>query len=380
MRFTGLRALEWNYLLSQMAVGMVTTFGVVYVYRLGESMGRGLIYLVGYYGCQRLATLLLLPVLADKIHQIGFRRVMGLALLGLMVKWLIMAAVTPASHGWLVVAALTGGFFLAGYNLGFEELFVLHNDNKRIGEQIGWFSLLQYLSLILAPVAAGLLMDKIGMGPVFGLGAFLAAVAVVPLWLMPHHPHEKDGMVLEEVAEFVGKEKRFMGTIISWHVTVAIGEFFWPLFVMMIQNSLVFLGALKSGVMVVSGLSAFFLGKVYDTRPLKRGFLIASFFEALIWVWRFTAATPLAAFGIDATGKMLSPVWWLKLKRYSVVVGERTKRSVYGVAQEIGVSLGLLGGLILGTWLIAIFGSDYRLLSVPAALGVIMRAWWMRGR
>src|SRR4030042_4861266 len=86
---SGWVALELNYLFSQLAVGMASMFGIVFVYKLGGSMVQGLLYLVGFYGCQRLLVIMILPFLPKLVPKYGFRRLMAGSLGGEMLKILL---------------------------------------------------------------------------------------------------------------------------------------------------------------------------------------------------------------------------------------------------------------------------------------------------
>ena len=72
-RPTGLEALMVNYPIFHLAAGMMASFGVLYVYLLGDGLMEGLSLILLFFGMQRLVVGLAAPVVAKMISKLGFR-------------------------------------------------------------------------------------------------------------------------------------------------------------------------------------------------------------------------------------------------------------------------------------------------------------------
>ena len=71
---TGMLALEINYALVAMALEMVGGFGVLFVYLLGDSAVNGLWLVLGFYGLQRMVTVLTSVWVGNFVYRRGYRR------------------------------------------------------------------------------------------------------------------------------------------------------------------------------------------------------------------------------------------------------------------------------------------------------------------
>jgi hypothetical protein len=377
-RLSGFLALEINYFLSQLAVGMVTLFGVVFIYRLGATMYQGLLFLIGFYGVQRILVMLELPFLPRIIPKIGYRRLIALSLMAELLKVLSFALTKQVSVWFLVPGAAFGSLYLAAYELGFHGLFLDENDDQRLGEQISMFDVLQNIGLMIVPVFMGILIDKRGFGVLFAFSAVILGLSIVPLLFMRKHHHPKHEYSFAKVANLVTAEPEFTGSVSWWYITMAVSEFFWPIYIVTLGKGYAFLGGLKSLVLLGSSISVYMLGRFYDKRPLKQVFIGASLVEALMWVVRFSVSSAIGLVAADVTGKIMNPVWWLKIRRYELEIGERVEKMVFSVAHELMVSAGLLIGLITGVWLLVLSGGQWSFLAIPAVLGILVSAWLVR--
>ena len=344
---------------------MVTLFGVVFIYRLGGTMYQGLLFLLGFYGTQRLMVMAELPFLPRILPKIGFRWLITGSLVFELLKVLCFALTKSTSVWFLLPASIFGSLYLAGYELGFHGLFLSDNDNRKLGEQISRFDVLQNIGLMMVPFFMGALIDVYGFGVLFAFSAVILGLSIIPLLIMRKHKHPKHAYSFTQVSDLVVAEPEFTGSVSLWYVTMAVSEYFWPVYIVFLGKGFAFLGGLRSLVLLGSSISVYMLGRFYDRRPLKRVFLGASIVEALMWVVRFSASSAIGLVVSDVTGKVMNPVWWMKIRRYELEIGERVEKMVFSVAHELMVSVGLLVGLMVGVWLLVLSGGQWQFLAIP---------------
>jgi hypothetical protein len=374
-RPSGLTALEINYFLSQIAEGMVTTFGIIYIFRLGGNFIHGLMFVLGFYASQRLLVMLMVPFLPRLIPKIGYRWLIALSLAAELVKIILFVLTKSMSVWFLVPAAICGGFYLAAYDLGFHGLFLADNDNDKVGEQIGLFDILQSLGLVITPLFVGILIDKVGFSVMFGLSATVLFLSIVPLLLMHKHKHPKHNYNVNRVVNLISTEPEFTGSLAFWYLTASITDFFWPIYLMTFNLGFAFLGGVKSLVMLGASLSVLGFGKVYDHRPLRRIFKVGTVMQAGVWIFRFLVVSPVGLAITDLAGKVMSPVWWMKIRRYELELGEREEATVFAVAHVLIMSGGMIGGLVMGVWLLAMTQGNWLVLAIPSVLGVLVSGY-----
>lgn len=371
----GFTALTYNYFISQFAMGMVGIFGAVFLFEMFDSWYWGLVLVAGFYIVQRVMVMLLLPVAAELLGKIGYRRMMTLALVALVLRLFVLMETTPDRLWILGLAALAGGFYIAAYYLAFHCLFLDDNNDEQIGTQIGFLSLVRRLALVVSPFAAGLVVEQFGFGVLFGVGIFLLLVSLVPLFAMPHHKHSMRGFSMKKVMGQYEEHPHFTKAVLYFNVSQAVLDIYWPLYLLLILKSYAVLGAVSSGVMIASGVSVYAMGKVYDKRPLHKLFPIVSLLVSVTWGMRFLAQSVSTIVTADMLGRLLNPLWWMKIRRFELRFGERINSMVFGVAHELVTSVGIILGLFVGVILVLFSGGQWGWLLLPGIVGVLFSAW-----
>ena len=370
-RPTGFEALSINFAISQIASGMLGTFGVLYIYSLGKDLLTGLSWILMFFGLQRLVVIICSPMVAKGIARIGYRWMMVWGLLSLAAKsWLMMMV---DSYGWwlLVPALILGGFSIAGYYLGYHGIFLDDNDDEKIGEQAGLVTMAGRLALMVSPFLAGFLVQGYGFGAMFGVATGLLLISLGPLFLMPHHKHQRSDFKMKQVFKLLKKKQGFSPEVVWWHLENGIQAFFWPVLLFILIGSYSNFGLVNGAVMLISSLAVFYAGKIYDKRPLRRGRWLATGLVSVSDLLRFVAPSGLMAIGADSFNRLVSPFWWMKIRRRSLLAGEKVKAMVFAVAWEWAVSTGYLASLVVGYCLLRFSNGQWPWLVVPAIIGIV---------
>lgn len=369
-RPAGLTALLVNYSISQLAAGMAGMFGVLFIFELGSSMMEGLLMVMLFFGIQRLVVAISVPLMGKLIARVGYRWGMLLGLGSLAVKLALLTQVTGRTMWLLLPALVLGGLAISGYYLGYYGIFLDDNDDERIGEQMGLITMAGRLALMVAPFLAGLLIDNYGFSTMFAVAVGLLMISVVPLLLMPHHEH-KESFKVKKVLGLLNSEPVMVGAVWWWHFGTAIQTFFWPVLLFLLAGgSHIRFGLIGSLVMVVNSLAVFLTGRVYDKRPLRKGFILAAGMVIVSNVLRYTATSFVWAGLADGLGRLVSPFWWMKIYRYALGIGEKVDSVVFAAGWELIVSGGYLAGLVVGFGLLVLSGGKWLWLILPSLIGV----------
>jgi len=371
-RSAGLTALLVNYSISQLAAGMAGMFGVLFIFELGSSMMEGLLMVMLFFGIQRLVVAISVPLMGKLIARAGYRWGMLLGLGCLALKLALLTQVTGRTMWLLLPALVLGGLAISGYYLGYHGIFLDDNDDERIGEQMGLITMAGRLSLMISPFLAGLLIDGYGFSTMFAVSVGLLMISVVPLLLMPHHEH-KESFKVKKVLGLLNSEPAMVGAVWWWQFENAIQAFFWPVLLFLLAGgSHIRFGLIGSLVMVVNSLAVFLTGKMYDKRPLRRGFPLAAGMVIVSNVLRYTAGSFVWAGLADGLHRLVSPFWWMKIRRYSLGIGEKANSLVFAAGWELIVTGGYLAGLVVGFGLLALSGGEWLWLILPTTLGAVL--------
>jgi len=375
---SGFRALEINYLINQLAMGMMGVFGVLFVFELGKDLLTGLKLVLVFFGLQRLVVGVVAPVIAKMIAKTGYRWMMLMGSLSLGTKaWLLMQ-VNRVDWSLLAGALLLGGIGTASYYQGYHGIFLDDNDDDKIGEQIGLMTMLGRLALVISPVLAGWLVEAYGFEVMFGTAMSLIIISLGPLFLMPHHDHRKQKFSLRHAVKLGVKRTSFSWSVAGWHIENAIQVFYWPVLLFLLLDSHLTFGLVGGLVMVVNSMAVYGAGKIYDKRPLRRGQLWMTGLVILSDIGRFFAPNIGVAVGADSMNRSVSPWWWMKIRRRALVAGEKLKTLEFAAIWEWSVTTGYLTGLVAGYGVLKLSGGDWRFLIIPAAVGAVMASWCAR--
>ncbi len=374
----GLTSLKINYLISQFAAGMISIFGVLFVFQLGSDFNQGLTYVLLYFGLQRVVVVTIaIPTMAVLISRIGYRWAMLFGLSLLITSAFLLAIVARGVLWPLLPSLVLGGFAIASYYLAFHAVFLDDNDDARIGEQIGMITMLGRLALIASPIVAGLLVEYFGFSTMFVVASILLLISVIPLMLMKHHKKHLGNYSFSAVVRFIRRRKKVTTAMISWSFTEAFQAFFWPIYLFLILKSYFLFGMVGSVVMIANSVIVYLVGKAYDKRTLRKYFLGSSLAVSITWIARFMSSTPITVVLADILNRLFSPFWWMKIRRSELVAGEKTDSLVFGAAHEYMVSIGLILGIFVG-YIVLIVGSSWILISVLAVIATMIGTWVLK--
>ncbi|MFC1600548.1 MFS transporter [Patescibacteria group bacterium] len=376
----GFVALEINFLISQFVSAMLTCFGAVFIFQLVDDFSRGISYVFLYYFFQRVVTAFSIPLVTKVTAKVGYRWMMTLGLFFVFMRLLMFSMVNTASLWPLTIALVFGGLSFPSYYLSFHALFLDDNDDEKIGEQFGSLAMLNRIAMVFSPIFAGFLIDSYGFSAMFIVAMVILAFSVIPLFLMPHHKHEVKSKILPEIFRTIKNNGNHSTSIMFWHIQDAIQAVYWPVFAILILGSYSLFGSIASGVMIISSLAIYLSGKMYDKKQHKGLFVFSSYGVGITWIMRFMSKNSLGVIFSDSLNRLSSPFWWMKVRRQSLLIGEKIDNLVFGASWEYLVTVGYLVGFLSGYVLLLASDGEWKLLLIPAILGVIVTGYYNRDK
>lgn len=370
-RLKGLTALEINVFLNQFGLGMISAFGVLFIFHLNRaSLANGIFLVIAFFAFQRVIIGLLLPVAARLTEKIGFRRMMTMGTLALAGKLVLFTQIDSGRIWLLIPAAILGALHIAAYYPGYHAVFLDDNDDDKIGAQIGMMGFIGSLAAVSAPLISGILIDSAGFTLMFLVSLIVLAASIIPLWLKPLRHRKIKPVEFSQVWNFYRRYPQLSAAILLWQFAEAGLIFLWPVYAFLILGSYTAIGVLGSAVVLIESLTTVLAGRLYDRRPLHRLYPLIAVSVAVAWVVRFLAAIPVAIFAADIIHRTVSPLWWMKIRRSALAAGETANHLVFGLAWEWLLTAGYLAGLLVCYLLLVVFNFNWLWLAVPAVGGV----------
>ena len=370
----GYNALVLNSFLFQFANGMAGLFGVVFIYQLGGSLSEGLWFVLMFFGFERLVVSLVIPAAALVVAEIGYRWVMVLAAVLTAVKFYLLSLVT-SSFLWPIYPALIfGGISIPAYSLVYYSLFLDDNTDSKIGEQSGFLFMLGSLAMVISPFVAGILVFYFGFSVMFLVSVAILILSVIPLFGMKRHKRHEN-YSFKKAISFIKNRNIFTRSMFTWALADGVQTYLWPIYLFLVVGGYLVFGIVGSIAMVANAIAIWVVGKYYDKRAHRKLFLGSSFMVSLTWATRFLSLSSLGIIVSDVVNRIVSPPWWMKIKRNAFAKGESIDSLAFAVAHEYVVTFGYTAGLVLGFIFLIVSNGYWAWLILPTVAGTVVATW-----
>ncbi|MGD8744286.1 MAG: MFS transporter, partial [Candidatus Woesebacteria bacterium] len=351
----GIKALAQNYLLRQLAMGMVTSFGVLFIFQLASDFFVGLFLVAAFIVAQRIAVAASIPFSASFISRVGYRRTIFVSLVALVVKMYLFSITQPDYLLPLIPAAIFGGFVISSYFLSYHAIFLDDNTEAKIGEQAGRIESLGRVAIIVSPFLAGYIVDVFSFHILFLTVVALLILSMMPLVTMKHHKRHFGSYSLGKAWDFIRKRPKVSWSMYFWVITYAIQSVYWPIYLYLVVKDYRLFGLIGSVVMMASSVAVYYTGKLYDKSSHRRLFWGSTVMVSASWLARFVSTTSISAGISDTVNRLFSPPWWMKVRRKELLAGEETDSLVFGAAHEYLSTAAVISGAVIG-YLVLVVG------------------------
>ncbi len=360
---TGLTAFYVNGMLRNLVFALVGIFTPVFLYILGVrlwgEMNSGIWLVCGYYLLTRAITLVSVLPISWLIERIGFRRSIAISLIILAIN--LSALLLADQAPWLVVvSAIAGGLNVPFYWVARSSAISQDSDQAHVGQQMGMMTTIEQLTTLLGPLAAGLVIERWGFGPLYGLALVILMISFVPLIRMPPHVH-RNGASLAGFWLWI-RNSRYS------HIGIGVGaravddysiSVLWPLaiFVMGIRTGM--MGGIFFAVGVVSLLVRIVMGRAFDRLRARHDwsdeilFSLSAGVNSIGWIVRLFVGSVGAILALDMSGAIFGTVYSSFYVDYEQLGGQRMGSIAYWVYGEMMYSImtiGLFALVAIGVW------------------------------
>lgn len=363
----GLQAFYVNALLRSLVMALSQIFIPVFIYQTGVeisgSRDTGLLTVAAYYIVLRLTTLASSITLSKMIERMGFRRSMAASVV-LMIGELGLLTLA-SQEAWLIwPAAIVTGIGSPLYWIARHSALSQDTPRPTIGKTIAWLSTMERISALVGPLAAGLIIERSGFPALFGLAIAIAGISVLPLWQLPRHTH-RNGVSLKGFGYWLS-DKRYTHQVIGNVGNIMYGYgigIIWPLTMYVMGIKLATLGAIFSGVAVVTLGFKMAWGWLFDKLHRRRDWAdeiiygISALGTAAMWMIRLFVGTVTSIFVVDSIGEIFQTGYQNFQEDYVYLGGKRMGSIAFWVYREMVYSVAAIGlmvvmaiGIKFGVW------------------------------
>ncbi len=335
--------------LRRLAINLLALFSPLFVFQLlavhGQSIKESLTGVAFYFLCFYLVKLLCFP-LAEKIaFKFGF-------------KWSIFYSIFPfffyivflilASQNivFLILASFFGGFQAAFFWFGYHGLFIKFGDKKHFGMQTGIGQILNFLLLILAPLLGSFLIVNFGFNSLFFMAFIFACISALIILISPLiKPHEESSIT--KVFTLFKSHPRVFLSYLGWGGEATLYGTFWPIFLILIFESILSYGGIVSASILLAILMSYFMGNLVDKLKSGKIIRVGIFLGVLTWAIRIISYWPLLIVFLDGFYRLSEQMFALTMDVFSYKKARQGGTCQALFFREISLNLGAAVFLLL---------------------------------
>ena len=325
-------------ILVNLALSMVMIFEPIYLYKIGYSLQKiMLFYLITY-----LIYFLIMPLGGKFARKKGYELGMlfGTILFSLFYIGLFFIEQYPFLF-YLVpfILALQKTFYWPAYHADFARF----SDDSEEGREIGGFTMAVSLVYIIGPALAGFIIIQWGFGALFTFATIIFLASNIPTLITKEEFAIKDFSYKDAYLRLISKKNRK-----SFLAYLGFGEelivlVVWPVFISIIITDIFDLGLIITLATLITSIITLYIGKITDSRNKKSILSLGASFYSLAWFIRIFIINQVGIFFVDTLSRLSKNVIAVPL---TAITYERAKsRSIMKTVLFFEMSL-VVGKLI----------------------------------
>ncbi len=373
---TGLRGVYLAQAIRNFAIALVGIYIPIYIFKLyypDISKTLALLAVISYFFLFEFSCLLATIPVGRLVLKLGLKRsaVIGNVLLAVSIGTLMLAS---QSDLWLIASALADGLSIHFYWNCYHLTVVGRGDHQKFGSAVSNMGIIARLVSVAGPALGGLIIALCGFPVLLSLAFVLILISSLPLARVA-----ADGNYRLAPAKFLlrrsrgEKFRKMFGALAGSNARAAVDVIVWPLFVFLLAaESYVKMGLITSGVLLISVVVVFLVGKLVargGVRSDRRALTFGVVSESFVWIAKMTIQTLTQVFWWDALANILFSFQFVP---FDTIVYEQLaaypRPYEFIVMRELALRLGGLFGLAS---LLAVIG-----LGLPWTAAFVLVALW----
>jgi len=318
--------------LVNLALSMVMIFEPIYLYKIGYSLQKiMLFYLITY-----LIYFLIMPLGGKFARKKGYElgMLLGTILFSLFYIGLFFIEQYPFLF-YLVpfILALQKTFYWPAYHADFARF----SDDSEEGREIGGFTMAVSLVYIIGPALAGFIIIQWGFGALFTFATIIFLASNIPTLITKEEFAIKDFSYKDAYLRLISKKNRK-----SFFAYLGFGEelivlVVWPVFISIIITDIFDLGLIVALATLVTSVITLYIGKITDSKNRRSILALGSSFYSLAWFVRIFIVNQVGVFFIDTLSRLSKNVIAVPL---TAITYDRAKsRGIMGTVVFFEMSL-----------------------------------------
>ncbi|MDP2812124.1 MAG: MFS transporter [bacterium] len=285
--------------LVNLALSMVMLFEPIYLYQIGYSLQKiMLFYLIVY-----VAYFFLMPLGASFAKKKGyeFSILLGTILFIFFYISLFLIAQYPfLFYISALIYALQKTYYWPAYHADFARFC----GNDEDGREISAMNVASSLVYIIGPALAGFIIYEWGYGALFIISSLIFLVSNIATLATKERFNPSDFSYKQAYKNLFSKENR--QALLAY---IGFGEelivlVIWPIFISIIIADVLNLGFIVTLATLVTTLVTLYIGRLTDSKNKRKILSLGSVFYSLSWFIRLSVTSSLGIFFVDTMSKL----------------------------------------------------------------------------
>ena len=318
--------------LVNLALAMVMIFEPIYLYKIGYSLQKiMLFYLITY-----LIYFFIMPLGGKFARRKGYELgiFFGTALFSVFYIGLFFIEQYPLLFYIVpIILAIQKTFYWPAYHADFARF----SDGAEEGKQISSLTTAVSLVYIIGPALAGFIISQWGFGALFFIATIIFFASNIPTLITKEEFESRDFSYKGAYKYLASKKNRK-----SFLAYLGFGEelivlVVWPVFISIIIADVFDLGLIITLATLVTSIITLYIGKITDSRNRRSILALGSSFYSLAWFARIFIVNQIGIFFVDTLSRLAKNVVAVPL---TAITYDRAKsRTVMGTIVFFEMSL-----------------------------------------
>ncbi len=363
-----LKELFWSTAILDFAVSAVGVFEPIYLYTLGFSLSRILIFYIAVYALY----FLLVPLGGKFARTRGYEHAILFSTPFLILFYLSLFAI-PYHPFFIVSAIISLALQKTLYWPGYHADFARFGKDGSRGKEISNLVALDSVVMILGPAFGGVVIATVGFKVLFIVVAFLILVSNLPLLTTPEKFVPVKFSYKDSMKRLVAPENRRKLFSYLGFAEEHLAGYLWPIFIFLMIPAYTSIGFLVSASVFVATILTFYIGRITDEESRHEVLKIGVIFTAFTWLMRILVVSGIGVFMTESLYRISRRTVGVPLA--AITYEEAKKTSVMNCVVFLQMALVLGKLLISALALLALFFFPDSWIAI-FILGAVMTAFY----
>jgi|SRR3989344_1272141 len=292
----------WFTIISNMALSMVFIFEPIYLYTLGYSLTKIMVFYLLVYS----SYLFLITFGAKFAGRFGYKHAIFLSNIFFVAYWFTLYGIK--FHPWLffvspIFFAMQKSLFWPAYDAD----IALFSAKGQRGREVGMLTSLVQIAFIAGPLVGGMISEKFGFMVLFIASSALIMLSTYPLFSSPeiYSPHQFTfGKLLEMLRKYRSNFFGYWGFAEDLMIMSL-----WPVYMFMVIGNFENIGIVSTIATVIGTVVMLYVGRLIDKQGGRHRIIFeSSVVYAATWILRFLSQGVALVLGFDILTKALKNI------------------------------------------------------------------------